>query len=317
MNALRYLVVILVSLPLILEAQQAVQQTGPPIPLTDGSTYLMAPRWSPDGNTIAATSTNYRGIYLISYPDGEINQISDHPAAGFGMQWSHSDEKIATTVAKFQEKMRFNALLVLDSNTGIELLLSDYQTLFPGTPEWTSDDQYIYMKGTDKFKLYNVQSQTRVESPSGRPAPSEFIYSKKGKLYSYQVDAGTEQDIQPVEGQILNLTFSPDGSKIAFEIIGGHLWVANSDGSNPVDLGVGYRPIFSPDGQKITYMITEDNGHEFTSADIYIINVDGSGKTNITNTSDVLEMYPSWSPDGTWIAYSNITTGQIFVQEVE
>jgi Tol biopolymer transport system component len=37
--------------------------------------------------------------------------------------------------------------------------------------------------------------------------------------------------------------------------------------------------------------------------DIWIMNADGSGKTNLTQTPDANEMDPSWSPDGTRIAY--------------
>jgi Tol biopolymer transport system component len=38
--------------------------------------------------------------------------------------------------------------------------------------------------------------------------------------------------------------------------------------------------------------------------DIYVVNPDGTGMTNVTNTPDVSESRPSWSPDGTKIAYT-------------
>ena len=56
------------------------------------------------------------------------------------------------------------------------------------------------------------------------------------------------------------------------------MFVVNIDGSNLTDLGKGNRPKWSSDSKKIIYMITEDNGHEFTASDIYTINADGTGR---------------------------------------
>jgi Tol biopolymer transport system component len=38
-------------------------------------------------------------------------------------------------------------------------------------------------------------------------------------------------------------------------------------------------------------------------SDFYIINIDGSGRVQITDTPDKIEMDPEWSPDGSKIAY--------------
>ena len=40
-----------------------------------------------------------------------------------------------------------------------------------------------------------------------------------------------------------------------------------------------------------------------TTCDIWTMNPDGSGQTNITNTPDVNEYDPAWSADGTRIAF--------------
>ena len=64
-------------------------------------------------------------------------------------------------------------------------------------------------------------------------------------------------------------------------------------------------------------MITEDDGYRFTQSDIYTIKIDGSDKTNLTNTNDILEMNPSWSPEGNRIVFDNYNEGSIYVVEVE
>ena len=42
---------------------------------------------------------------------------------------------------------------------------------------------------------------------------------------------------------------------------------------------------------------------EFGDVDICVVNPDGSGVTNLTNTANVYERVPSWSANGTQIAY--------------
>jgi Tol biopolymer transport system component len=55
----------------------------------------------------------------------------------------------------------------------------------------------------------------------------------------------------------------------------------------------------SPDGEKIAVLLT---GSE-AGTDIYIVNRDGSGLVNLTNTPDQWDGWMSWSPDGTRIVY--------------
>ena len=116
---------------------------------------------------------------------------------------------------------------------------------------------------------------------------------------------------------IINLEISPDGSKLAFEAFGGDMYVMNSDGTGLTDLGVGYRPKWSPDGEYLAYMITEDDGHRFTGSDIYTVRIDGSERNNLTNTNDIIEMNPSWSSDGNQIAFDTYNDGSIYIVQVE
>jgi TolB protein len=63
-------------------------------------------------------------------------------------------------------------------------------------------------------------------------------------------------------------------------------------------------PDWSPDGLKIAFTShpVDDNHMNSTKAEIYVINVDGTGKQRLTfNTEE--ERAPAWSPDGTLIAF--------------
>lgn len=95
------------------------------------------------------------------------------------------------------------------------------------------------------------------------------------------------------------------------------MYKINVDGSGLTDLGKGNRPKWSPDSKRIVYVITEDNGYEITSSDIYLINADGSGKVNLTNSDTIIEMTPSFSPDGKSILFENYLEGSIYLMSIE
>jgi Tol biopolymer transport system component len=142
--------------------------------------------------------------------------------------------------------------------------------------------------------------------------------------------------------------WSPDGTKIAFgsERTGNHeVWVMNADGSHPVRLttGGGDGPSWSPDGSRIVFNTPEtcdihimnSDGSQRTprlargcgprwspdgnrilsyygegNPDIYLINVDGTGRVNLTNSS-TMDWFAAWSPDGSQIVFTRSPVGAI------
>ncbi len=85
-----------------------------------------------------------------------------------------------------------------------------------------------------------------------------------------------------------------------------NLMAVNPDGTNLEQIGAVsdvYDPDWSPDGERIVY----SSGYPFATsdeADLWIVNADGSGLTNLTNTTEMREVDPTWSPDGSRIVYA-------------
>lgn len=106
--------------------------------------------------------------------------------------------------------------------------------------------------------------------------------------------------IDVTEGTWMSLDVSPDGSTIAFDLLG-DIYTMPIAGGEATAIATGLpweiQPRFSPDGSRIAF--TSDRGG---GDNIWIMNVDGADRRQLTHESFRLLNNPTWSPDGRYIA---------------
>ncbi|MDP9243112.1 MAG: hypothetical protein M3O84_08065 [Actinomycetota bacterium] len=105
---------------------------------------------------------------------------------------------------------------------------------------------------------------------------------------------------------------APVSNRIAFSAYRDGSWgifSVNPDGTDlrpltsmPTDE---FAPAFSPDGSQIAFVA--QRAGSAADADLYVMNVDGSGLTRLTSTGTNWD--PTWSPDGTQIAFRKAIDG--------
>ena len=274
----------------------------------------MNPVFSPDGIKIAYTKSGYKGLWIFDRVANSIHKITDEDAAGFSFKWSSDSKSILTRVAKYENLRRYNAVKIFEIETGESKELTDFRTMMPYLPDWLADNSEIFLPTNNGVEVYSTGKQKE----TGVLTPEVSSYVKNDKIIVHNFATGSELTMSPMENvSIINLIISPDRNKVAFEVVGGNLYSMNIDGTNLIDLGKGNRPRWSFDSRKIIYMITEDDGHNFTASDIYSINADGTQKKSLTNTNDLIELNPCFAPDGKSFVFDVYNDGSIYLMNIE
>jgi Tol biopolymer transport system component len=141
---------------------------------------------------------------------------------------------------------------------------------------------------------------------------------------------GSGMRVLATEGIVASMpAWSPDGTLIAFEGstsgTASNIYVMNADGSNvrqlTTDPAYDQYPQWSPDGSTIAYdnsgSRTDQNDPQYSpTTDIWTIPVDGGAPTRLT-TAPGADAHPSFSPDGSQIAYYHAVNDKILVMDAD
>ena len=195
------------------------------------------------------------------------------------------------------------------------------------------DNSEVYVmdsKGQNIMRLTNAEGfdENPIWSPDGNSIL--FATNRDGNHEIYMMDSNGEnqRNLSNLPAYDGHPNFSHDGQKIIFNssriMSPNHsvdsaftrtsnieIYEMNLDGSNVIRVpdypSWDTYPDLSPDGTKIAFRrrtVSNIMGKEIGNSEVFIANRDGSGAYNLSNHPGH-DGWPSWSPDGTKIAFAS------------
>ncbi len=185
---------------------------------------------------------------------------------------------------------------------------------------WTTDNPQVATVGEDGTVSGVGYGHARITAngPGGKSAAADVFVvgeivvasSRGGKFQLYAAERANLAQFAKITSDTTTATdpaFSSDGSRIAYVSTSpgnAEIYVMNADGTSPTRLTTeplaDGRPTFTPDGQTILFHSARTAGRQ----QIFSINVDGSGLTQLTR--DSVNFAPTVSPDGQTVAYVSL-----------
>src|SRR6266550_3453121 len=283
---------------------------------SDNTTVPEAPlRWSVTDPAIA--SFDVQTGLLTGRAVGKTQLTVRGPGAGLAVTWNVT--VIAGSVKFTQPRVGIG----LNQRHTLRANYADDQGNVLGPASnltWSSDNPQIASVGEDGTVAGAGYGHARVTAtaPGGKTAAADvyvvgeiLVASSRanppGKFQLYAVERSNLAQLTKLTPDTTSASdpaFSPDGSRIAFVSQrdgNAEIYIMNADGTGSTrvtnDLQPDGRPSFTPDGQALVFHSARNGGKQ----QIWAVNVDGSGVTQLTR--DSVNSSPTISPDGQTIAY--------------
>lgn len=251
---------------------------GKPIQITDGlGPSSSCPRLSPDGKQLAFVySGSVFDLFVLHLENGDLTNLTNDGKDSleeFCVDWAPDGSQIIFTAGKKEAGDWF------------------YQ-VYSAKPDGSGITQLTANTVGD------VRYRNAVWSPDGKRIA--FLDNLGHEVYVINADGSDQTSFGDIENLVQDFHWSPDGTRIVFACHGGldnigeGVCIMNSDGSGLVkaedaSLEDIYYTAWSPDGTKIAFA-----GSKGGSTNIYLLNPDGTGLTQVTNFQGLVPRWISW-----------------------
>jgi Tol biopolymer transport system component len=268
-----------------------------------------------------------REIYIMNLDGSGLTNLTQHPARDWEHQWSPSGDKIS--FLSDREGDMYLYIMELDGSHPTRITNISTEHGYQWSP--TGDKIAFAHKSDDQRDIYVIHPDgSGLVNLTQSPADDwDFSWSHDGQKIAFVSSRDGDREIYVINASgsgLLQLThnnagdfdpvWSPDDHHILFQSYvspyeedqgaearsGVDLYTVGSDGRNlqllttDPTLSASYNPIWSQDGSKILFASILD--FRVWPSYIYIIHLDGSGLSQLSDVKSMGRMHFAWSPDG-------------------
>jgi Tol biopolymer transport system component len=273
----------------------------------------MFPKWSPDGMKIACSSEKFAGIWVMDADGGNVRQLTDEAASGWKFAWLNNSRYIAYRYIDYFHIIngrmnQYHYLKVVNINNGNIKELHSANIL---NPPIILDNDLIHTieKENKKGILYDYLGNQITNY-----FRKKIIYRNKDRhIVSADLDGSNEEVL--ITERNIDVKISPPGDKITFNKLD-YIFVMDLSTKTTLDLGMGFNASWSPDGEYIIYEMIEEGEYSVIASDLYVVKADGTEKTQLTFTPDVIEQAADWSHSGDKIVFHSEHSDKLYTADI-
>lgn len=271
---------------------QSIEKVALPQDVTVGKATI-----SPKGDFVVIAQNEKSGIYRLDLATKSVKTISESGIM-HELKISNDGSTVVYREPRIQaNRMRQIALKSFDLNRDTESMIVPFCRDLQGV---ALVDDNIVAVNTDKLTTKNLKGgEAKVTMPVASIRYGQLCID--GKVISPQGTTGNSY---------MWASVSPDGSRVLYFLASRGCFVANIDGSNPVNLGSLHAPRWY-DNNTVVGMYDRDNGHEIYASRIVAVSADGKVRQNLTEDAS-LALFPSITNAGDKISYTT-PAGELFI----
>lgn len=318
---------------------------GTAMKLTSSTGEESYPKFSPDGKTLAFSAT-YDGntdVYTMPVSGGVPARLTWHAMPDRVVEWHPDGNRLLIASGRESGTPAYRQFYLLSAKGGLpEKLPVPYGELASFSPDGSNLAYVTRITENYPFKryqgglasdviLFDLKKQTAeniTKSPwtEGKPAwyknkvyyVSDAGANKRRNIWVYDIAKKTKEQLTNFGDEDINsLSGGPDD--LVFEA-GGNLYLFNLNTNKysevkinvVADIATLMPRTVNVSGNIVDFDISPDAKRAVFEArgDLFSIPAEYGVIINLTNTSGAFERFPSWSPNGRWLAYWSDESGE-------